>query len=34
MSFKMNETFIQIMDKLNAELQLHVSHGLCHSDSL
>jgi hypothetical protein len=24
MSFIMNETFIQIMDKLNKELQLHV----------
>jgi hypothetical protein len=24
MSFLMNETFIQIMDKLNKELQLHV----------
>jgi hypothetical protein len=24
MNFMMNETFIQIMDKLNEELQLHV----------
>jgi hypothetical protein len=24
MGFRMNETFIQVMDKLNKELQLHV----------
>jgi hypothetical protein len=34
MSFIMNETFIQIMDKFNEELQLQIEPGLCHSDSL
>jgi hypothetical protein len=33
MNFLMNKAFIQIMDKLNEELQLHLSHGLCHNDS-
>jgi hypothetical protein len=27
----MNEAFIQIMDKLNEELQLHVKYRLCHN---
>ncbi len=33
MDFMMNEDFIQVMDKLNEELQVHVESQLCHNDS-
>jgi hypothetical protein len=33
MNFIMNETFIQIMDKFNEELQLHVNLKLCHNNN-
>jgi hypothetical protein len=32
MDFMMNEVFIQVMDKFNEELQVHVDLKLCHSD--